>query len=151
MLIVFCLLIGSAGNTLAAESTPVKEEKASAENSKFDETTTQYLKKFRSINSELVAAHRELYNYNHPDNTSPGIDMAEILNQKNASREAREHEQTIRDKKNKTEERIRVLQKDAENLKLDMLKYYNGKLPKHVSDAWKNEEGYTAYLISKNK
>ncbi len=30
MLIVFCLLIGSAGNTLAVESTPVKEEKASA-------------------------------------------------------------------------------------------------------------------------
>ncbi len=64
---------------------PVKEEKLPAKTSKgssaFDETTTQYLKKFRSINSELVAAHQDLYRYNNPDKSNKGINLDEILNQ----------------------------------------------------------------------
>lgn len=159
----FCLLIGFAGNALAADSKenkagetqsksgPVTGEKASAENIKFDETTTQCLKKLRSINSELVAAHRELYNYNNPEKTTKGISMADILNQESASREAKEQEQTLRSKKARTEEKISNLQKDVEKLKQDLLKHYNGELPKHVSDAWQTEEGYTAYKISKIK
>jgi len=163
MLIALCLLIGFADNTPAAGSedkktgemksgsTAIKEKNVPAENSKFDETTTQYLKKFRSINSELVAAHRELYRYNNPERTPKGINMADIMDQESTSREAREREQTVSGKKAGTEEKISKLQKDVENLKQDMLKHYNGKPPKHVSDAWQTEEGYTAYLISKYK
>jgi len=162
-LMVFCFLIGFAGNTLAAgndgnkpeemksKSSPAKEEKASTETIKFDEATTQYLKKQRSINSELVASHRELYKYNNPEKTPKGISMADIIDQESSSRETRKQEQTVNIKKIQAEEKISSLQKDVESLKQDMLRYYNGKLPKHVSDAWQTEEGYTAYLISKTK
>ncbi len=163
VLMVFCLSIGFAGNTLGAgndgskpeemksKSSPAKEEKASTENSRFDEATTQYLKKQRSINSELVAAHRELYRYNNPERRPKGISMADIVDQESSSREAKKQEQAVNINKIKTEEKISGLQKDMDNLKQDMLKYYNGKLPKHVSDAWQTEEGYTSYLISKTK
>ena len=160
MLIAVCLLIGSAGDVRSADGGdkkpeaspgPVKEETASADSNKLDGAATQYLKKQRSINSELVAAYRELHRYNNPDKTSRGVNMADIVDQESALRETRRQEQATRNKKTETEERINSLQKDVENLKQDLLKHYNGKLPKHVSDAWQTEEGYAAYLISKHK
>ena len=163
VLMVFCMLIGFAGNTFAADSKgnkagetkqgsgPAREEKAPAEGIMFDEATTQYLKKFRSINSELVDAHRELYKYNNPERTPQGINMGDILNQEGAAREAKEQQRATTNRKAETEEKIRSLQKDARDLKQELLKHYNGKLPKHVSDAWQTEEGYTAYKISRIK
>jgi len=163
VLVIFCLLVGFAGNVPAADgtdkkpgdagpaSTAVKGSGGPAAGGGFDETTTQYLKKQRSINSELVATHRELYKYNNPEKTPKGMSMADIVDQENATRQAREQEQATRNKKANAEEKIRQLEKDYENLKQDLLKHYNGKLPKNVSDAWQTEEGYAAYLISKTR
>ena len=157
MLIIFCVLTGFEGNMHAADvkeeikSAPIKDEKASTGTGKFDETTKQYLKKLRSLNAELVATHRELHNYNNPDKSTKGINMGDILNQESASREAKKQQQTVKTKKADAEERINNLQKDVANLKIDLIKYYNGKLPKNVSDALQTEENYTAYLISRNK
>ena len=156
-LIVFFLFIGFEFNTYAADgkeeikSIPVKEEKRTTETGKFDETTKQYLKKLRGLNAELVATHRELHNYNNPDKSTKGINMGDILNQESASRETKKQEQTLKSKKAEAEERISNLRKEVANLKIDLLKYYNGKLPKNVSDALQTEENYTAYLISRNK
>ncbi len=159
--IILGLLIGFTSNAPAEDrdpgkspdvkSSPAGEEKTQAKSNAFDETTTQYLKRFRSINSELVAAHRELYKYNNPDRSSKGINLGEILNQEGTVREARQEEQAVHVRKARTEEKISSLQKDAENLKMDLIKYYNGNLPKNVSDAWQNEQNYTEYLISKNR
>ena len=33
----------------------------------------------------------------------------------------------------------------------EVIKYYKGKLPKNVSDAWKTEQDYTEYRIAKYK
>ncbi len=160
MLVTFFLLMWSAGYVTAADdrgktpqagSGPVKDKKAGAERNGFDETAAQYLKKQRSINAELVAAHREVYKYNNPVRTPKGISMDDIVDQEGSARQAREEEQTARSKKASAEERITRLEKDIENLKQDLLKHYNGKLPKNVSDAWQTEEGYTAYLISRTK
>ncbi len=163
ILLAFCLLIGFTGNAHAADSkenkaeetgsnpVPVKGEKASAEGIGFDEKTAQYLKKLRSINSQLVDAHRELYKYNNPERAPQGINMGDILNQEGAAREAKEQKQATTNRKAETEEKIRSLQKDARDLKQELLRHYNGKLPKNVSDAWQTEEGYTAYKISKIK
>lgn len=163
MLIALCLLIVPVGNTFSADGEgnktgeikqttgPVKEEKTPAGSSAFDETTTQYLKKFRSLNSELVAAHRDLQKYSTPERDQKSISMADLLDQQSAANEARQQKQTKMTKKAGAEEKIGKLQKEIENLKLDLIKYYNGKLPKHVSDAWRTEEGYTAYLISRIK
>ncbi|MDD4197660.1 MAG: hypothetical protein PHT96_14820 [Syntrophorhabdaceae bacterium] len=165
LLIIFMLLIGPSGNLLAWEGDAGKspdgrpgaarEEKASARSttgaSQFDETTTQYLKKFRSINSELVAAHEELYRYNNPDRSSRGLSLEEILKQQGAASDRKMQEQMIENKKVKVEERISGLQKDAENLKADLARYHNGNVPKNVSDAWKTEQDFTEYRISKYK
>jgi hypothetical protein len=163
VLIVFCLVIGFAGNVLAADSadkkpgdtgpasTAIKGSGGSAAAGGFDETTTQYLKKQRSINSELVATHRELYKYNNPEKTPKGMSMADIVDQESSARQAKEQERATRNKKADAEEKIRKLEKDYENLKQDLLKHYNGQLPRNVSDAWQTEEGYAAYLISKTR
>lgn len=163
LLLIICgLLIGSAGSLYAGEdgagkppdvkSSPVKEEKTPVKASgsaQFDETTTQYLKKFRGMNSELVAAHQELYRYNNPDRSTKGLNLENILDQQGAARDLRTQEDVIRARKVKLEEKINSLQRDAEKLRTDLTGYYKGKLPKNVSDAWKTEEDYTEYRISK--
>lgn len=162
-LIVLGLLIGITSNATAGDKdpgkspdvkpSPVGQEKTpvkSSAGSAFDETATQYLKKFRSINSEIVAAHREIYKYNNPDLSNKGVNLGEIMkNQETMARDARQKEETLRDNKARAEEKITSLQKDAESLKVDLIKQYNGKLPKNVSDAWQTEQNYTEYLISK--
>jgi hypothetical protein len=161
--VVFCLLIGFAGALSAADSaekkpagtasgsTAVPGGSAPAAGGGFDEATTQYLKKQRSINSELVAAHREVYKYSNPVKTPKGMSMADIVDQESSTRQAREQEEAARGRKVDAEERIRKLEKDYENLKQELLKHHNGQLPKNVSNAWQTEEGYAAYLISKTK
>ncbi|OPY00092.1 MAG: hypothetical protein A4E60_02476 [Syntrophorhabdus sp. PtaB.Bin047] len=163
VLVILCLLMGFAGIVSAADGadkkpagtepapTAVPGGSATVAGGGFDEATTQYLKKQRSINSELVAAHREVYKYNNPVKTPKGMSMADIVDQESSVREAREQEQTARNRKVDAEERIRKLEKDYQNLRQDLLKHYNGQLPKKVSDAWQTEEGYAAYLISKTK
>ncbi|MBP1748284.1 MAG: hypothetical protein H6Q52_823 [Deltaproteobacteria bacterium] len=165
MLIIFGLLIGFTGNAPAwdgdagksqdGKASPAREEKGSVKTSagsnSFDETTTQYFKKFRSINSELVAAHQELYKYNNPDKSTKGLSLDEFLNQEGTVREMKTQGQITQNKKARTEEKISGLQKDAEDLKNDLIKYYKGKLPKNVSDAWKTEQDYTEYRIAKYK
>lgn len=163
VLVVFCLVIGFAGTVWAADGadkkpagtgpapTTVTGGSTPAAGGGFDEATTQYLKRQRSINSELVAAHREVYRYNNPDRTPKGMSITDIVDQESSARQAREQEQTARTRKADAEERIRRLEKDYQNLRQDLLKYYNGQLPKNVSDAWQTEEGYAAYLISRAK
>lgn len=161
VLIVFAVLIGSAVNIHAwdggalgkdAVSNPAGEGKAPAAkpaSSPFDETTAQYLKKFRAINSELVAACRELHRYNNPDKTAKGINLEDIVNQQGAVKEARRYEQEMQSKKASVEEKIGSLKKDAENLREDLVKYFHGNVPKNVFDAWQNEQNYTEFLISR--
>ena len=161
MLIVLCLLIGPAGNILAADdrdkkpeeerskSTPAKAEKTSAESNKFDEKTKEYLKKFRSLNAELLNAHRSLSNYNNLEKTQKSRAMTELQYRDTVSRELAEEGQTIINSRAKAEDRIRELQKNVEDLKNDLLKYYNGKLPKNVSEAWRTEEGFYNYQLSR--
>ncbi len=162
MVIVFGLLIGFEANILAQDATDkkpeetksnqVKEKNASAASGAFDETAKQYLAKLRSIDKELVDAHRALANYNNPQrNQNLGLPMDEILSSDGGSREKFAEKQTLRNNIARTEDKIKSLQKDIENLKLDAFKNYNGKMPKNVSDAWKSEEDFTAYLISKTK
>lgn len=163
VLVILCLLMGFAGIVSAADGadkkpagtgpapTAVPGGSAPAAGGGFDEATTQYLKKQRSINSELVAAHREVYKYNNPVKTPKGMSMADIVDQESSTRQAREQEEAARGRKADAEERIRKLEKDYENLKQELLKHHNGQLPKNVSNAWQTEEGYAAYLISKTK
>jgi hypothetical protein len=162
MMIVFGLLIGFEADIFAQDtmdkkpeetkSNPVKESNASAASGAFDETAKQYLAKLRSIDRELVDAHRALANYNNPQrNQNLGLPMDEILSSDGGSREKFAEKQTLQSNIARTEDKIKNLQRDVENLKLDVLKHYNGKMPKNVSDAWKSEEDFTAYLISKTK
>ncbi|MBP7527196.1 MAG: hypothetical protein KA801_04690 [Syntrophorhabdaceae bacterium] len=162
MVIVFGLLIGFEANIFAQDATdkkpeetrsnPVREQNASAASGAFDETAKQYLAKLRSIDKELVDAHRALANYNNPQrNQNLGLPMDEILTSDGGAREKFAEKQTLRNNIARTEDKIKSLQKDVENLKLDALKHYNGRMPKNMSDAWKSEEDFTAYLISKTK
>lgn len=162
MIIVFGLLIGFEADIFAQDTTDkkpedtksnlVKEKNVPTASGAFDETAKQYLAKLRSVDRELVDAHRALANYNNPQrNQNLGLPMDEILTSDGGAREKFAEKQTLRDKIARTEDKIKDLQKDVENLKLDALKHYNGKMPKNVSDAWKSEEDFTAYLISKTK
>jgi hypothetical protein len=126
--------------------TPVKKSTAA-----YDEVTTQSLKKFRSINSELVAAHQEIYRLENPDKTTKGLDMRDLFDEQNINREKKQQEQSAQNKKNAAEEKIKSLQNDAEKLKTDLEKHYKGTLPKNVEDAWQTEQNYTDYRISKFK
>lgn len=149
-LVIFGLLAGIGDNAFAWEANA--GGKAPAESSTAngpDETAAQYLKKFRGINSDLVAAYEELNRYNNPDMSSRGINLDEILNQEGVVRDTRKHEQTIQSKKARVEEKINSLHKEAEGLNNDLVRHYNGKVPKKVSDAWKTENDYTEYRISK--
>lgn len=161
MLIVLCLLIGPTGIAFAADdkdkkpeetksqSTPVKAEKTSAESGKFDERTKEYLKKFRSLNAELLNAHRSLSNYNNLEKTQKSRVMTELQYRDTVSRGLAEEGQNIINGRAKTEDRIRELQQNVEDLKNDLIKYYNGKLPKNVSEAWRTEEGFYNYQLSR--
>lgn len=144
---------GDVGKSPDAKSSPVKEEKAPAKKSTsaFDETTTQYLKKFRSINSALVAAHQDLYRYENPDKSTKGLDLRDVFSEDKLGREKKEQEQTAQNKKTMLEDKIKSLQKDAENLRADLEKHYKGNVPKNVADAWQTEQDYTDYRISKYK
>jgi len=148
LIAIFACLAGFAGSLPAWEGNTDKSP-ANTGTSPFDETTAQYLKKFRGINSELVAAYQELNRYNNPDRSTKGLSLEDFLDQQGVARELKTREQLLQDKKAGVETRISELQKTAENLKNDLIKYHNGKLPKNVSDAWKTEEDYTEYRISK--
>ena len=148
LIAIFACLVGFAGSLPAWEGNTDKSP-ANTGTSPFDETTAQYLKKFRGINSELVTAYQELNRYNSPDRSTKGLSLEDFLDQQGVARELKTREQLLQDKKAGVEARIGELQKAAENLKNDLIKYHNGKLPKNVSDAWKTEEDYTEYRISK--
>lgn len=161
ILLVFGLIIGSAaharawdnnvGNPANVKPAPAREEKAPAKKpaGAFDETAAQYLKKFRGVNASLVAAHEEVYRIENPDRSTKGMDMRNIFDEQKAGREKKEQEQSTQNKKATLEEKIKSLQKDAENLWADLEKHYKGSVPKNVADAWKTEQDYTDYRISK--
>ncbi len=155
VLIVFCFVAGFAGNLSAWEGaagspSDTKSKSGTASGSGMsDETTMQYFKKFRSINSELVAAHQELHKLNNPDLTSKGMNLEDIMNQGGAARDKQRQEDLLKAKKVQVEDKITNLLKDRENLKADLTKYYGGNLPPSVSSAWKTEEDYTEYRVSK--
>ena len=148
LITIFACLVGFAGILPAWEGDTGKSP-ANTGAAPFDETTAQYLRKFRSTNSELVAAYQELNRYNNPDRTTKGLNLDDFLDQQGAARELRTREQVLQDKKARMEAKINELQKAADNIKNDLIKYHNGKLPKNVSDAWRTEEDYTEYRISK--
>jgi hypothetical protein len=148
LIAVFACLVGFAGILPAWEGNTDKSP-ANTGASPFDESTAQYLKKFRGINSELVAAYQELNRYNNPDRSTKGVSLEDLLDQQSVAQASKNREQVLQDKKAGVEARIGELQKAAQNLKSDLIKYHSGKLPKNVSDAWKTEEDYTEYRISK--
>ena len=136
--IVLCLFSGFSGYVFAASD-------------QFDDTTRQYLSDIRKANRELVAAHRELHNYNKPDRGPKRTSIGDILNQQEAQREAKRQEEEAMSKKASAEGRIDSLRKEIETLKQGLLKHHNGQLPQDVSSALQTDEGYTAHLISRIK
>ena len=88
---------------------------------KSDELQEQYLSRLRDINFNLKKAHLDwLYNM------KMGVATKDI------------------------DRKIDSLKNDKENLKIDALKYYKGKLPKSLSLGWKEEELDYSNYINKN-
>lgn len=116
-----------------------------------DDTTKDFFKKHRSLNSDLVQAHEDLYRYSNPDKFKKGLNLDDILNQEGVARQARKDQEILEVKKMKTEEKIRDIEKSIGTLFQDLVKYYKGNLPGYISDSWKTEDDYTAYRISKIK
>ena len=144
---------GDIGKSPDVKPGPAKEGKAPVKKSMgaFDETTAQYFKKFRGINSGLVAAHEELYRIDNPDRSTRGLDMRDLFDEQKTGREKKEQERAAQNRKAVLEEKIKGLQKDTENLWADLERYYKGSVPKNVADTWKTEQDYTDYRISKYK
>ena len=152
-LIIFCFVAGLAGSLNAwqgAPSTDTKRKPGAAPGmSQFDETATQYLKRLRSLNADLVAAHQEQYKYMYPDTTGKGMNLDDIMSQQDAARDKQRQDDMLRSNKSRVEDKINALLKDRENLKEELTKHYGGTLPSNVASAWKMEEDYTEYRISK--
>ncbi len=162
-LLIFGLVIGytpcvfpwdaDTGKSADVKGAPATDGNVAAKKSAsaLDDVTTQSLKKFRSINSEMVAAHQEIYRIENPDRSTRGIDFRDVLNEEKVNREKKEQEQSAQGRKNMLEEKIKSLQKDADKLWADLEKHYKGNVPKNVADVWKTEQDYTDYRISKFK
>ena len=84
-------------------------------------------------------------------NPRKGWILRDVFNEDTLGREKKQQEQTAQNKKAMMEDKIKSLQKDAENLWTDLEKYYKGNVPKNVAAAWQTEQDYTDYRISKYK
>ncbi|MHB8109334.1 MAG: hypothetical protein ACYDHW_04785 [Syntrophorhabdaceae bacterium] len=147
IIVILGIFIVFAGTANAADPSSA----SSTSNLQLDEPTKQFFKKHRSLDSELIEAHRDLYRYNNPEYGQKNLNLEDLINQEGLARRAREEQETVEMKKKKTEEKIKVLQKSINDLQQELVKYYNGKVPQYVSDSWKTEDDYTAYVISKIK
>jgi septal ring factor EnvC (AmiA/AmiB activator) len=84
-----------------------------------DEIQEQYIKRLRDINSQLQDEHRTLFTIRK------GLSF---------------DRHRVEDREAKSEAKIKELEKEKDNLKLDALKYYHGKMPGWLSENWKFQE-----------
>ena len=152
ILITFALFIGFGGTLLAGDSnankpqvimsqaTPIKENNLPVESNKPDDIQKQYLERLSNINLELKKAYITLLLNVRQTRLQHERTMLELGYRGSIPHDVEARGQEIKDEEIRTEDKKTNLERDKANLKLDVLKYYNGKLPEWLSRKWQEEE-----------
>lgn len=105
-----------------------------------DEIQQQYLKSLKIINLELdienIAISKDYKLFKLQDER----ELLELNYRGKISYTAKMDRDKLENEEARTKENIKNLNRDKENLKLDALKFYNGKMPKWLSEKWQEEE-----------
>ena len=128
-------------DTEGVKTTKVKKEKeAKKDNNVLDDIQKQYINNLSNINAELESIYPESFRYeklfalNHE---------MKILNLKLYGKilpKTESDEIRYRDEDEKFKAKEKKLKNDKNNLKLDALKFYKGKMPTTLKKKWDQEE-----------
>lgn len=105
-----------------------------------DDIQKQYLSRLFDINFEVESAYRTLLFNFRRDKIQHAMEMNELRYRGRIPYDVQMKGQELKDEKTRTEGKIKDLKREKENLKLDALKYYNGEMPKWLSEKWQKEE-----------
>ena len=114
-----------------------------------DDLQREYLTKLSAINSEIKRLCPQLL-----QNEERGERLDELyfldLRAHNfkTSANQRRLEQELKDDRERYKTKIEGLKNDKDNLKLDILKYYSGKMPDWLKEEWSKEERDFTHWIS---
>jgi len=158
--VCFCAVVGLCGSVLAASGSKVKKPQAvtsqpetikeanpQVEDDKPDDIQKQYLERLINTNAELKHAYLTLLKNVRLTQLQHERIMLELKYRGRVPRDVEAIGQEIKDEERRTEDKKRDLEKDKDNLKLDALKYYHGKMPNWLSQKWnEKEEKHSAYI-----
>lgn len=113
-----------------------KQKKESAER----EIQTQYYFNLLRINTELKQQHSNLKYYYKQIRLQGEEERLELSYRGRIPYSVSVKRQKLEDDRVKAEDKIKDLEKEKDNLKLDILKYYSGSMPTYLSDKWTEEE-----------
>jgi hypothetical protein len=115
-----------------------------------DDIQKQYLSRLSDINFEVESAHLTLLFNFRRNKIQHAMVMNELRYRGRIPNDVQMKGQELKDEKTRTEGKIKDLKREKENLKLDALKYYNGKMPEWLSEEWQKEESRHSNNINEN-
>lgn len=115
-----------------------------------DELQRQYLVKLMKIDLGLEIAHIQLRGNFEQSKSHQKSELLELQYRGRIPHDVEMRGQELKDEEARTEENIKDLEREKENLKLDALKFYNGKMPKWLSKKWQKEETDYSKNIDEN-
>lgn len=117
-----------------------ENSKAELKENEPDEIQKQYLKKLENMNLELeVASINEIGCFRFSE-IQHKRELLDLQYRGRISRDVEKSRQELEDKKEKAKTKIEEVEKAKVDLRLDALKYYNGKMPIWLSKEWSEEE-----------
>lgn len=136
------------GGEVSAASDKATAGAASVDNEP-DELQKQYLERLKKINYRLTNEHLTSVKNARLDMIQTKLELLKLRSLGRIPLDVKMQRQELKDEEIRTEANIRNLDEQKENLKLDVLKFYSGEMPKWLSEKWQEEENNHKNYISK--
>lgn len=150
---IFLLLWSNAdAETTKKKSQPTKQQQSEGQTESTDsyekfkkdmaarEIQRQYYFNLLRINGDLQQQHINIKYYYKQIRLQQQEESLELSYRGRVPYSVSSKRQKLEDDRVKSEDKIKELEKEKDNLKLDALKYYQGSMPKSLSDQWSEEE-----------
>lgn len=130
-----------------SEHSIAKQEVSPVDDKNSDELQKQYFDKLWHINMAIKDEHFNQRMLSIQNKSHHKKVMLELNYRGRIPHDVEMEGQELKDRDMRTKEKINNLEREKENLKLDVLKYYNGKMPKWLLGRWQEEESrYNKYM-----
>ncbi len=113
------------------------------------ELQMQYMSKLRRINLNIKNAYIDLKYNDQMLKLQQREELNELSYRGRVPRSVEEKKDKINADNKNANDKIKKLEMDKEDLKLDALKYYKGNLPAELSENWNKEESEHIDAINK--